>query len=865
MNRKLPQSDRLLAGRATLMRRIAGPAAMLAACVLLFAVLTELSRGLDYHGVIHAIRGTPRELILISILLTALSYVALIARDLSALSYIGVKVSTSALLLASFGGSALGNTVGLRALTADAVRDRVYGAAGVRPERTARITLFDNVAFAIGLAVFTVGCLTLAGSTIARVVPLSIVLIRGAGATVLLSIIAALLIGVSRREPISVGRLSFEMPSLQNMLLQLLAISVDLAAAAGALWFLLPRGGIDFFTFAAIFSVATALGAISRIPGGLGVFEVVILLAFSGLAPSNEIAAALVIYRGVYFILPLLLAAAILAGFELRSETGRFGSKAAERVAIGAGLLAPIFLSAITFAVGTMLVISGATPALDSRLAALQGVLPLWAVEISHLLATLAGVFLLFVARGLYHRLDGAWWLALMVALANVVFSLAKGLAFGETTAIIFLVAMLLATRREFTRPAAFMHQPFRLGWFIAIAVVIAGATGILLFAFHDVPYRHEIWWQFEFDAQASRSLRAILGASIFALGISLWQLMQAAPGRVRPPSAEDLARAAAIIRGQDRSAPILALMGDKTFLFSSSGNSFLMYAKRGRSWVALFDPVGASAEWPELVWRFVELADQHGGRAAFYQVHPDNLPLYLDAGLRVVKVGEEACIDLEQFNLEGPERYGLRQALKRGEREGLSFQILPPQRVCQQQEVLSEISESWLATHSAAELRFSVAAFEPRFIAAQSAALACMHGRPQAFVTFMTTDRQSEATVGLMRQVSGAPACTMEFMFTKLALELKARGFKMLSLGMAPLAGMARTPLSSRWHRIAGLLWEHGGAIYNFRGLRSFKNKFRPEWEPRYLAASGAIGPFITLAEVAALANTRRRSSSAA
>jgi phosphatidylglycerol lysyltransferase len=303
--------------------------------------------------------------------------------------------------------------------------------------------------------------------------------------------------------------------------------------------------------------------------------------------------------------------------------------------------------------------------------------------------------------------------------------------------------------------------------------------------------------------------------------------------------------------------------MGDKSFLFSSSGDSFLMYAKRGRSWVALFDPVGPSSEWPELVWRFVELADEHGGRAAFYQVHPDNLPLYLDAGLRVVKVGEEACIYLDQFNLEGPERYGIRQALKRGEREGLTFQVLSPQNVCQQNPVLSEISQSWLARHN--ERRFSVAAFEPRFIEAQSVALLCRHGRPQAFVTFMTTDVQSEATIGLMRQVPDAPACTMEFMFTQLALELKAREFTMLSLGMAPLAGIARTPLSSRWHRIARLLWEHGGPIYNFRGLRSFKNKFRPVWEPRYLAASGAIGPFISLADVAALANGHRRGSMAA
>ena len=864
MDKELLHTNRSLTSRAKILRRIAGPIAALAACALLLVLLNGLSRGLDYHGVTQALRETPHRLVWISIRLTAVSYLALVARDLCALSYVGVQVSTPALLLASFCGSALGNAISFKALTADAVRDRVYGAVGVRPEQTARVMLFINVAFGIGLAAFAALSLMLAGNAIAHLLPLSTTSIRCAGAAAIARNPARAAAPVVAAATGAIGRLSIAMPSLTITLLQLVASVIDLTAAAAAFWFLLPHAQIDFFSFAAVFSAATAFGVISRVPGGLGVFDVVVFLALRRFVPSNELVAALLIYRGVYFVLPLLLAAASLAGLELRSATGRFGSKAAERVSLGAELLAPIFLSAVTFAVGIILVVSGATPALDWRLAALQGVLPLWAVEISHLLATLAGVLLLFVARGLYHRLDGAWWLALIVALLNVAFSLTKGLAFGETAAIVFLVCLLLATRRQFTRPAAFMHQPFRLGWFIAIAIVIACAIGILLFAFRDVAYRREIWWQFEFDAQASRSLRAILGASILALGISLWQLLRTAPGRVHPPSDQDLSRAAAIIRGQEFSAATLALMGDKSFLFSNSGNSFLMYAKRGRSWVALFDPVGRCEEWPELVWRFVELADNHGGRAAFYQLRPDSLPLYLDAGLRVVKVGEEACIYLDQFCLEGSERYGLRQAVKRGEREGLTFQILPPRPVSLEHDVLSQISDRWLATHHTVERRFSVAGFEPRFVEAQSAALTSQHGKPIAFVTFMTTDLQTEATVGLMRQVPGAPPCTMEFLFTQLALELKARGFKRLSLGMAPLAGIARTPLSSRWHRLAGLVWEHGKPIYNFQGLRSFKNKFRPVWEPRYLAASGAAGPFITLADVAALASGYRRGSSA-
>ena len=137
---------------------------------------------------------------------------------------------------------------------------------------------------------------------------------------------------------------------------------------------------------------------------------------------------------------------------------------------------------------------------------------------------------------------------------------------------------------------------------------------------------------------------------------------------------------------------------------------------------------------------------------------------------------------------------------------------------------MLSEISDRWLARNHAAERRFSVAGFEPRFVGAQSAALLSQHGKPIAFVTFMTTDLQTEATVGLMRQVPGAPPCTMECLFTQLALELKARGFKRLSLGMAPLAGMSRAPLSSEWHRLAGAGMGAWQTYLQFSGSAQFQ-----------------------------------------
>jgi phosphatidylglycerol lysyltransferase len=296
-------------------------------------------------------------------------------------------------------------------------------------------------------------------------------------------------------------------------------------------------------------------------------------------------------------------------------------------------------------------------------------------------------------------------------------------------------------------------------------------------------------------------------------------------------------------------------MMGDKSFLFSESREAFLMYAKHGRTWAALHDPVGPRREWAELIRKFVELAHSHNGRAAFYQVRADALPLYLDAGLTLMKLGEEAHVVLSDFDLKGSHRAHLRYALKRGERDGFDVEVIDPARVPESLPMLREISDAWLDSRLAREKSFSVAAFNEDYLSAQSVLLVRQQGTPVAFVTFMTTDMNTEATVGVMRHLPDASPYAMEYLFTKLALHLKQAGFQSLSLGIAPLSGIQPTPLASYWHRLAGLVWRFGGRFYNFRGLRGFKSKFQPRWEPRYLAASGSVGVFFTLADLSLLA----------
>jgi phosphatidylglycerol lysyltransferase len=656
------------------------------------------------------------------------------------------------------------------------------------------------------------------------------------------------------------GPIDIDAPGPTLVLVQLLVTAVDVLAAAATLWLLLPSVGMSFFAFAPIYVVAVALGVLSHVPGGLGVFELVMLYAVGGSAPVNAVAAGLVIYRGIYFLLPLLISTVLLANFELQrsldTTTGR-------RIGVAASQLTPLFLAATTFTVGAILVASGAIPAFVDRFQVLHVAVPLWAVEISHFLTSVAGLFLLFAARGLYHRLDGAWWLALSMTLFSIPVSLVRGLEVVAPSLSVILLIGLIAGRGQFSRRSSLLSQPLTTGWLIATGCVIAAMVWILFFAFRNVEYAHELWWQFEFDAAGPRALRAVLGVAVLGLTLGVSQLLRPAAARPSGPTTEEIERARRIAMGQPHPEAILALMGDKNFIFSESGLCFLMFGTRGRTWAAIGDPIGEPTEWSELVWRFIELADSHGSRAAFYQIPASSLPLYLDAGLKILKLGEEARIVLPSFTLEGSERANLRYALKRGERDRLQFEIIPPEQVASVLDELEPVSNAWLSKYTGGgEKCFSVAAFRRDFLLSQPVALVRENAKVVAFATVMTTDLRNEVTIGLMRhQPDATSRYAMEYLFIHLIQCFREQGYHSLSLGMVPLSGLHAHRLAPQWHRLAPqwhrlarVIWSFGRRFYNFQGLRAFKEKFDPVWEPRYLAASGWFGPYFALVDIAAL-----------
>ncbi len=225
-----------------------------------------------------------------------------------------------------------------------------------------------------------------------------------------------------------------------------------------------------------------------------------------------------------------------------------------------------------------------------------------------------------------------------------------------------------------------------------------------------------------------------------------------------------------------------------------------------------------------------------------------------LCAGLTAFRLGEFARVNLAAFSLEGPKRAPLRTALRKGERLGLSIAIVPPEGVADMMDELRDVSNAWLAHHKVREKSFSLGAVEADYVATQPVAVIRDAGRVIAFATILATKVGDQVAIDLMRVRPDAPNGTMDYLLLELMRHFKAEGVTWFGLGMAPLSGFPESTATSIWNRVGRAVYDHGERFYHFKGLRGFKDKFGPQWQPRYMVVSGGINPLLALADVTVL-----------
>lgn len=804
----------------------------------------------SYRDVRRAWDALPAWRIALAFGITAASYLLLTLYDVLALRYVRRRLPYPRVALTSFLAYAFGHNVGLSALSGGAIRLRLYSSSGLSAAEVTRVVAFCSVTFWVGVLAAGGPALLAAPAHLGVPLPLGA---HALGALFCAAALGYLALCAIRRAPLRLRGLAVAVPGPGLALAQVVVAAADWLLAALVLAALLPpEAAISFPALVALFVAAQVAGLVSQVPGGLGVFEAIVVAALSPRVPADTTLATLLAYRAVYYLVPFGAAIATLSVTEAARHRGRL-LRAARTLGV-IGPAAPTLAAAGTLLAGAVLLFSGATPTLPERLAVLRRVVPLPLVELSHFGASIVGVTLLVLARALQRRLDAAWVLTLALLGAGAALSLVKGLDWEEALLLGLLLAALIPFRSQFYRRSSLLAERPSLGWALAGLSVLGLSIWLGYFSYRHVEFRQVSWWQFAFRADAPRFLRATAGACGVAVAFLAARLLRTARAEVRLPTAQELAAVRAVVRRSPEAAAHLALVGDKAVLLDEEKTAFLAYGVERRTWVAMGDPIGPERAATQLAWRFREIVDRHHGIPCFYEVGPDHLPRYLDLGLALLKLGEEALVPLPSFSLEGPERRGLRAGHRRAERAGLRLELVLPEAIPPLLPELRAISDAWLAGRRTREKGFSLGFFEPRYLCEGPIALVRTGSEVVAFANLWTSDARGELSLDLMRHRDGAPAETMEFLFTALMLWGREQGYASFNLGMAPFSGFPGHSLAPLWSRAGAFLFQHGEHFYNFQGLRQFKEKFRPGWRPRYLAAPGGLALPAVLTAVAAL-----------
>ncbi len=821
-------------------------------CIAL-VVCWHLLQSINLSDLQSALHKLPYHAILLACLSAIASYIMLMGYEWSAARYAGVDLKPSTIATGAICASAIGNAVGLSALSGGAIRCRLYFKYGLTTIDVARMSIFVSLSLGLTLPLIatiaalihiqnTMLALHISAITIELIA--SVVLIIYAG--VLLFLHAHRLAEKPNKDTwlYQIFHWKIRLPNWQLAGGQFLITLIDAILAGAILYFLLPNQP-NFITFIMIYILALVAGVLSHVPGGVGIFEAVILAAFSSQINTASLTVALVIYRLIYIILPL-----IPAGILLLINEGKNFLTAPQVKETDTGIAATIMAAAVFFA-GVVMMFSSVTPGFNHDF--VSTFFPKKIVNFAHLTASLIGVLCLLMAVGLRRRLYSAWGISVILLIVGSICSLLRGLHWIEATTLLVIAILLINFRHAFYRKSRLSILPFSLKSFVISFGLIALFVWLILFIYQDIPYSHDLWWQFELDSRVPRALRAALGSFILLSGVMLFWSFKPALPILTIPTEEELSEAYQIMLNSKQPEGGLAMSGDKSLLFNQSHSAFIMYARRGRSMVALYDPIGNdSAARADLIWAFRDLCDQHHLRPVFYQVKANNLPFYMDIGLRIVKLGEEALVNLQEFDLNSKGYKDLRYTWNRGQRDGLSLRFYPPGTAPIDE--LKAVSDAWLKNKHTKEKKFSLGAFSKSYLDNFTIAAVEYQGRIIAFVNLLETKQNYSASIDLMRVLQDIPKSTMEFLMVGLILHYQEKGYQYFSLGMVPLAGMQRRRGAPMIQRLGALVFRRGGRFYNFQGLRRFKEKFATHWQPRYMAVPAGLDPLVALIDTTML-----------
>ncbi len=635
---------------------------------------------------------------------------------------------------------------------------------------------------------------------------------------------------------------------------------IEWAAVFGAIYLLsgILEMDISMAQLFPIYVAAACAGIISMIPGGLGSFDLVFIWGMQELhIPQEQVLVLLLLYRIGYYFIPFFISLVFFVKLYWQ-KWNQSWNDLPKAIVQGTS---HILLTVLVFLSGLILLLSASLPGIISRLKIAGELVAFPVINVSHQLTVAAGFLLLGLSRGIEYRVKRNYEITIIALILAALFSIFKGIDYEEAIFLITVALLLRVSKGHFYR------ESYCLTWgktIFDITVILIITLMYLFIGYLNLPTaKMEIPRPLapyilvdSRDLFASAVIGLIIASAILLMGYLIskpekWNYIRSA-GQEKDIYAH-------IQKYCGTGLTHLIFLHDKYIFWNAKKNVLITYQRYADKFIILGDPIGEKSELSNAIEEFQELADLHGFTLVFYEVGEGMLPFLHNHGFAFFKLGEEALVDLELFSLENDNMKIFGELKDHYTQNHYSLEMVEPPFSNALLSELRTISTEWLQGRK--EKGFSMGYFDEEYLS--KAPVAVIRDQDKQMLGFMSMayiyDRNHTLSVDLIRFRPELPAEIIDYSFLAVMEWAENKGYRRFNMGMAPLANVGLSKFAFLSEKIAAQIFLHGHFIYQFRGLRKFKERYTDIWEPKYLAYRKKSSLPIIMAQITLLISRGR------
>lgn len=590
-----------------------------------------------------------------------------------------------------------------------------------------------------------------------------------------------------------------------------------------------------------IFVLSSISGIITMLPGGVGSFDLIALVGFQYYGVSSEhVLAALVVYRVFYYIVPLVVSILFTLIVQAQGENTAIRILNTDKLKDfinRTSSLTNLLLSILIFLSGTVLLISALFPGVAERVRIASTFLSFPILQWSHQISICIGILLITISRDISMKVKRAYKVTAWLLLLGAIFTFLKGFDYEEAIFLGIVLLLLKASKNSFFR------KSMPLDWFRVIISSIVALVGVVIYM--------QLSNKIHLDFLTTTSIKELFikgftkfkPSGLITYGSFILYLVFKEIAKEKMENDEryeevDVDKLSSFLKEYEGGyLTHLGFLHDKHIFWSNTKKVAIIFEKIHNLVFALGDPFGDLEYFGEAVDEFHGFIDEYGYKSIYYQASDKLLSKYHEHGYYFFKLGEMGLVNLDEFDISSSKSRDFRNVLSRFKRDGYNFTLIKPSKIEENMyNSLLAISDEWLKGRN--ELGFSVGFMNREYI--ETSPLAIVQeietGEIIAFATLMPKYDKNSISIDLMRFKEDVPKNSMNFLIVSLMEALKNEGYRTFNLGMAPLSNVGINQYSHYREKLAHIVYKYGKEVYNFGGLRSFKEKFDPQWESRYL-----------------------------